>query len=207
MDRTSFTNTYWRYYLTLEDRFVHTFRFVEPSQKNFGSFSIEFEQELLTIGSEIDIFLRFMCSIPDSDRSTMDDYSSRLLNDKTYSLLSRQVNFCYGNIPFFPFKLWSMQNPGESLTWWKAYNGVKHNRIANYLDANFENVVASLAALFLLETLYWKMFADSNKIEPDILLPESSIFKVESLSFSSSSFSNSYSLYDLDSETLKINKD
>jgi hypothetical protein len=46
-----------------------------------------------------------------------------------------------------PFDNWHQNTP--SLSWYKAYNTVKHNRDEKFSEASFENTVASLAGLFL----------------------------------------------------------
>ncbi|MCK5416175.1 hypothetical protein KAI92_01970 [Candidatus Parcubacteria bacterium] len=42
----------------------------------------------------------------------------------------------------------------EKEEWWTVYNKLKHNRLDNYKDANFYNILKSLSALFLLIVAY-----------------------------------------------------
>ena len=79
-----------------------------------------------------------------------------------------------------PFEKWNIDSPAKSLTWWQAYDDVKHNRSENFVEANQENVLNILGALYLLEM---KMFVKVKGFNPitkmeDIPIPseESKLF-------------------------------
>lgn len=38
----------------------------------------------------------------------------------------------------------------EPLSWWRAYNGVRHNRGSNFGDATYINAVIALSGLYIL---------------------------------------------------------
>ncbi len=61
------------------------------------------------------------------------------------------------------------------MKWWKSYNMIKHDRLDNISEANLENVLSALAALFLLERHLLSIFIDDNTY---VLLKQSSIFKI-----------------------------
>ena len=60
------TYRYWQHFLALEADFAATSRYVELSQKNFATFSIEYAKLLLAIGSEVDVLCKIMCEKIDS---------------------------------------------------------------------------------------------------------------------------------------------
>lgn len=63
---------------------------------------------------------------------------SHLELDATYSiLLTPTIEFLN------PFASWTTKTPA----WWAAYNRVKHDRVSEYSNATYENVVLSLCAL------------------------------------------------------------
>jgi hypothetical protein len=51
-----------------------------------------------------------------------------------------------------PFKEWAA---GSTLIspWWKAFTGLKHDRLSNFREARLRNVIHSLAAVFIILTL------------------------------------------------------
>jgi len=50
--------------------------------------------------------------------------------------------------PFKEFK------SGKSPSWWRAYNAVKHNWLANLTEANIQNTLHALASAFLLNVVH-----------------------------------------------------
>ena len=60
------SRNYWRYYLLLEDKFLQTLHYVELTEDNFFTYSIEYAYLIQSIGSELDSFfqdlLRFSTS-------------------------------------------------------------------------------------------------------------------------------------------------
>ncbi len=65
----------------------------------------------------------------------------------------------YGETPeiITPYSMWSHasqyipdQYPNHELTWWKAYNKLKHNRFINRSEAKLQCIVNALAGLFLV---------------------------------------------------------
>lgn len=48
-----------------------------------------------------------------------------------------------------PFQAWNLSS-STNPSWYKAYNGMKHDRNANIKQANYRNVLDALAGLFIL---------------------------------------------------------
>lgn len=46
MDRATFMNKYWRYYLLLEKKFIDTLNYVELAEENFSTYSVEYAHQL-----------------------------------------------------------------------------------------------------------------------------------------------------------------
>lgn len=66
-----------------------------------------------------------------------------------------QVGVLFWHLPRLkyirPFEHWSTANP--PLHWYKSYNEVKHNRVSNFHLANFNNLLLSVGALFMILSL------------------------------------------------------
>jgi hypothetical protein len=54
-----------------------------------------------------------------------------------------------------PFKDWDPAEPTKSLSWYHAYNAVKHHREENFALANVINLVDSVAALHIMQAAQW----------------------------------------------------
>lgn len=57
---------------------------------------------------------------------------------------------CPDIAPYAPFAGWDASDPTESLTWYSAYNGVKHNRGREFARATLDNAFAAIAACVVL---------------------------------------------------------
>lgn len=170
-----FETRIWPFYLRLEREFINTLTYVEFSPDNFSTYSIEYEKQLLSIGSEIDILCKLLCAEIDSTQhpSKMDGYTSILSG--YMNITSTKIRFCMNQQDYIPFDGWTI---GNNPTWWKAYNKVKHERLLNenYKKGNLENVFHALAGLYLLNRLYYKKIKQTSlELSPN---PHSEIFSV-----------------------------
>lgn len=164
MDRTTFINKYWRYYLLLEKKFIDTLNYVELAEENFSTYSVEYAHQLLTIGSELDTFFKIYCGFNLNDRKNIMDYTRYIMSD--YPQIPNQVVEIYDTeltlTPYEEWSQWSIQS-GNLLSWWDAYNLIKHNRQENITKASMGNVVTALAALHLIEMKYLQIITKENK--------------------------------------------
>ena len=171
-----FETRIWPFYLRLEKEFINTLTYVEFSTDNFSTYSIEYEKQLLSIGSEIDILCKLLCEEidPTQHPSNMDRYT--LILSGYMNITSTKIRFCMNQQDYIPFNGWTN---GNNPTWWKAYNKVKHERLFNdnYKKGNLENVFNALAGLYLLNRLYYKKIIQTSlEISPN---PQSEIFAVD----------------------------
>ena len=170
-----FDTRIWPFYIRLEKDFINTLTYVEFSQDNFLTYSVEFEKQLLAIGSEIDVLCKLLCEKIDSTKhpSNMDGYSSLLCGYRNITVT--KISFIINQQDYIPFDGWTV---GNNPSWWKAYNKVKHERLKsdNYKKGNLENVFMALSGLYLLNRLYYKRIKNSAlEIGPN---PQSQIFSV-----------------------------
>jgi len=138
---------YWRHFLALEADFAATSRYVEFSQDNFKTYSIEFVKLLLAIGSEVDVVAKDVCKAldPAGTYGNINQYRDCISVRNT--IFNEKVLAPDYGLEFQPWKAWhGDKNP----SWWKAYNDVKHERSVNYRDANFENCANAVSGLFAM---------------------------------------------------------
>jgi hypothetical protein len=175
MLREDFLNDYWSYYLHMEKKVLHALDYVELSESNFSTYSKEFASLIEMIGAELDCFFKIYCEFQPSSKKNISDYCNYILNDDSgttsYKIIVRSKQ-----ISFIPFEKWDKDQAGKSLSWWIAYNNLKHSRVLNFKDASLENCLNILAALFLLEMQYLRRIVGNEDMDmPD---KESELFYI-----------------------------
>lgn len=173
----SFRQTYWTYYLALEDRLLQTERYCAFSQRNTEAFSIEYLTLLLSTCGEVDSLAKAIGThfFPKADLNncTISKWGYYLC--QSFPEIDTKVLQFKNGMQLKPFDSWQqttatnkkgqtiyVKAPGSKrLQWWADYNKVKHSRasidpdrgLANYEKANQGNVIKAIGALFLLNRL------------------------------------------------------
>lgn len=182
MTESEFHNQYWKQYILIEKEFKASIKYVAIDDSNFTAYSDVYAKLLLQIGSEIDVVAKLLCkeinSISNADNILQ--YQSEI-NTRFSEFENVTVSCCDTDLK--PWDGWAASSP----EWWKAYNGVKHNRNKietygsvtkeNYKFANQKNVLNALAGLYQLEQyLYSVILHDKQEETP---LPGSRLFKLK----------------------------
>ena len=166
MTREQFLTDFWNYYLLLEKKFLNAIQYVELTEKNYETYSIEFVNQLQSLGSEVDVVFKKMCELPMSKKSTIMSYAHTIIG-KHPTIVEQEVKILGKNMIIAPFEGWNTRCPAQSLFWWKKYNNVKHGRVDHYEDANLKCVLFLLSGLFIFEN-YWLREIALATMEPDI---------------------------------------
>ncbi|WP_286241106.1 hypothetical protein [Neptuniibacter halophilus] len=142
------------YYFSIESDLEYCARYVEFSETNFDTFSIEFARIIMAASAEIDTLAKELCKLIDSD--------SKANNISKYAecIQSKYPNICgvslaiprYG-IKTQPWKDWSKN---QSPNWWKSYNSIKHDRANEFHKASLKNAIDTLAGLLSITLYYLK---------------------------------------------------
>ena len=174
---STYLQTYWTYYLSLEGRLSKTENYCAFSQKNSTVFSIEYITLLLAVYGEIDSLAKairmYLFSETELTKCQINKWGYYL--NEAFPDLKDHVLESKNGYQFRPFGGWRLTtkqnkkgqqiylNTGNSKnpTWWTAYNKVKHSRtsidssrgLVNYENANQINVIESMGALFMLNRL------------------------------------------------------
>ncbi|MFR1830512.1 hypothetical protein ACQPUL_12050 [Clostridium butyricum] len=179
MDKEEFLQKYFQYYLALEDDFIETTRYVQLSESNYKTFSIEYTKQYQAICSEIDVLCKEICkSFGSTTAEKFPDYTGVILSNFN-DITSRVVNVGLNSkINLKPFKDWKPKPNYKSPQWWTDYNSVKHERNNNFENANLENVLNSLSGLYMLEKYFLKDICNRTNNEFDIPDKESQLFEI-----------------------------
>ena len=123
-----------------------------------------------------------------------------LANNKTYSiemarilmasvLLDAVVYIPRYDLEMIPFEDWKNNTTPD---WWTANNKIKHSRHEDFFQANLENALKSIAALFLSNLYYYIKIEDIQPFpNPKLLDPGDLVWSVTP---SSQGNSNNYKL-------------
>lgn len=150
-----FDNSYWHYFLVLEQDFKKTLQFIHLEKENLETYSLEYAKQLICISTEFETIAKLLCNkIDGSKPGNMGQYKEIILG-KYSKIWSTPVYVDYHNqMEFYPLKPWEQE--GGKLDWWTAYNNVKHERHRNFNNATLKNVLDALGALLIFETYLYK---------------------------------------------------
>ena len=157
MQRRNYLEYYWNPYMLYEREFLALLDCVALRERNLGTCSESIIQQLLTVCTCIESILKSMYE-PEKEKPCFPDFAKALLADELFS-------------PSMPIRLKQGQGietlrpfdglvPDKAPSWWSAHNRLKHDRISNFEQGSFENLLNSLAALYYLEMVYAKKIGD-----------------------------------------------
>ena len=181
--QVSDSKIHWNYFLALERDLDVVSRYVEFSNENFSTYSIELAHLLFAAASEVDVLAKLLCNLFDanSNRKNIDQYRE-LLMQKYPNLPDVEISIPRYGLTFRPWLNWKNEtNP----IWWKGYNNVKHKRNAYFHEATLKNTLNTMGALLIMTAHYYaqKLQPGENK-SPNVnlimqrLRPESSLIQL-----------------------------
>jgi hypothetical protein len=156
--------TFWEYFLALESDLEATARFVEMRPENYEVFSIEYARLLLAAASEVDVLCKRLCKVvdPNSTPRNITDYR-RAINRAYPQFHTIEVIIPRFELSLHPWRAWVGDN---NPSWWASYNKIKHSRDIYYQQANLQNVLDSLAGLFVVVLYLHKAEKINEKLYP-----------------------------------------
>lgn len=194
----TFKDEYWGYYLQLERDVIDTFRYVEPTKENLGTYSRQYQTLLNAIGSETDVTGKSIAEFFLPDNRELSDapiaHWGYVVQQSLTGIEQAHVSM-HDKFEMQPWKGWLNEpyyNKNNALRyrlvksarnpeWWTAYNKTKHRRKSlvhpdesNYRRANLKNVLSALAGLFVLEHLFLNQASPSDAKQTET----SSLFKL-----------------------------
>jgi hypothetical protein len=156
--------TFWEYFLALESDLESTARFVEIHPDNYDTFSIEYARLLLAASSEVDVLCKRLCKAlePTSTVNGITNYRNAI--NRAYPRFHTvEVIIPRFGLSLHPWQAWvGDSNP----PWWTSYNHIKHRRDTYYQEANLQNTLDSIAALFVLALYLHKTERSNERLYP-----------------------------------------
>lgn len=148
----------------LDDRLKKIFEFIEPSETNKNTYSVQISSLLLDVCTTIEANFRGILDknkyAKNISKCNMCDY---FLIEESHHLSNYEIK-----IPFWksdnctkrndweeggkirrPFRKWGSKTY-RKLDWYNAYNQVKHNMVENFKMATLDNLVEAFSALHII---------------------------------------------------------
>lgn len=141
-------------------------------KKQLKVYSIKIADLILRTVAECENIAKELCKIEKIKFRDKNNHVRKVVNfneyiegiDQKYNLQQKLVSFQFENkaqntfsFKHQPFEKVKKKIDGKERNvwnWYFAYNKIKHDRINNYKEANVENLINALAALFLLNVYY-----------------------------------------------------
>ena len=143
---------HWNYFLALEADFGVLSRYVEISQQNYSTYSIEIAKLLMTVTQECDVLLKQLSGLTSGSEQ---DYRTKLLSSMP-NITKIKIRHIVSNIVVQPYNSWSLSQPPTTPTWWTGNNKVKHERHNKFDQANIENLLGAFSGLYVANLILHK---------------------------------------------------
>lgn len=145
---------HWEFYLDIESDLLRTAKYVDFCEDHRKVYSVAFARTLISASAEFEVVCKAVCETIKLSKKLPAQCKIHHLRDamsiwdKDFQVAA--VRTKSGRFIVRPFSGWF---PDGQLSWWKAYNDVKHARHEKYLNGNLENALYSAAALFLMNVV------------------------------------------------------
>lgn len=147
--------------IALKEQIERIFRVVQPHPDTMGVFGHDIRNLLILASTEVEAHWKSVLLANGSEGRTTNDYvklaAPMKLNEYAVSL-----PFYPWLEPVRPFLNWNINgSPTRDLSWYDAYNHVKHDREVNFTKATITNALNALCGCFVMmcaqfgELNYW----------------------------------------------------
>lgn len=194
-----FIDSYWNYFLELENEFASTQKYVAFDMSNANTYSIEFLKLYQAVCSELDVLGKEILLHFEPDfkitgttgimhwgygitKYMRDSLSASVYFSEKTKLTPWNKFACVKYQDAANATRYKLDEKCDTPIWWSDYNKVKHSRTSikdgrvNYQRANFGNLVQAFAALYILEVFYAEVL--ERKAEPYGVSTDSKLFSL-----------------------------
>ncbi len=170
--RAKLSRLHWNYFLALDRDLEVVSRYVELSQANYRTYSVELARLLFAAASEVDVIAKATCALvaPSEQPQDMDEYRSVLV-PLVPTLLEMQAVIPRYELTFMPWTEW------------------RNNRNPDWLlhEGNLRNALNAMSGLLTVTFQFYRLtLADSDgrlpsrKESTDLLEPKPSLLLLPS---------------------------
>lgn len=155
------SNIHWNYFLAIERDFENLSRYIEFTESNNSTFSIELARIIMVATQEVDVILKKLCILiePNSTPESVNHYKE-IISRNIPEFNNEVVQIQRFGMTSKPWSNWN--NLNEHPLWWTANNKIKHQRTEHFEKANLKNAFNAVGGL-LITTLYYYKFVIENE--------------------------------------------
>ena len=179
------TNIHWNYFLAIESDFEKISRYIEFTEDNNDTFSIELARIIMSSTQEVDGIMKNLCKliVPGCNPQNINDYKA-IIKNHIPGFITEVVQIPRFGMDSQPWINWSDDAQDINPFWWRANNKIKHDRTVNFKEANLKNAYNAVGALLITTLYYYKAEIDNKENNPPIswqhltnlIRPKSSLF-------------------------------
>jgi len=165
-------NTFWPVYKNLETEFLKITYYIHIDNEQLSVYSSKIAELLLRTVVEIESISKLLYATNGGEKTDFIKYDEdaikllkqKWLIDKKTILITLPNCFISVN-ELYPFIKDTPRTGKSNMTysWNNAYQNIKHDRAKYLKDANIKNLIAGMAALFLLNLYYSDLIFDLEK--------------------------------------------
>lgn len=145
---------HWNYFLAIQQDFELLSRYIEFSEENNNTFSIELARIIMSASQEVDVIMKGICSlIGENNSNNINDYRN-VIKEKLNNLIVEEVFIARFGMRSQPWINWQGD---ENPIWWRANNKIKHQRTNHFQKANLKNAFNALGALLIVNIYFYKL--------------------------------------------------
>jgi hypothetical protein len=145
---------HWNYFLAIQQDFELLSRYIEFSEENNNTFSIELARIIMSASQEVDVMMKGICSLLDENNAdNINDYRN-VIKEKLTNLIVEEVFIARFGMRSQPWINWQGD---ENPIWWCANNKIKHQRTNHFQKANLKNAFNALGALLIVNIYFYKL--------------------------------------------------
>lgn len=149
------TKIHWNYFLALEKDFELLSRYIEFSEDNNNTFSIELARIIMSASQEVDVIMKGICGIFGNKKADNINQYKVVIKENLNDLIEEEVYISRFGMRSKPWLNWTTEE--ENPIWWKANNKIKHQRTSHFKKANLKNAFNSLGALLIVNLYFYKL--------------------------------------------------
>jgi hypothetical protein len=149
------TKIHWNYFLALEKDFELLSRYIEFSEENNNTFSIELARIIMSASQEVDVIMKGICGIFGKNKADNINQYKEVIKENLSDLVNEEVFISRFGMRSTPWLNWNTEE--ENPLWWKANNKIKHQRTDHFKKANLKNAFNALGALLIVNLYFYKL--------------------------------------------------
>jgi len=153
------TKIHWNYFLAIEQDFEFISRYIEFSEENNETFSIELARIIMSASQEVDVIMKGICSLLGNDRVNNIDQYRTVIKESMPDLIEEEVFISRFGMSSQPWINWRGE---ENPLWWRANNKIKHQRTDHFKKANLKNAFNALGALLIVNLYFYKLETENE---------------------------------------------